>query len=115
MAHSAMQVIGGPHRAWARHELVFTTGTGYPVEPRNLARSFHRIAKAEGLPPIRLHGLRHTTATLLKTLGVPARDAMGILGHSRAAVTLEVYTDADDPSRKEAIDRISRLLDGGDE
>jgi integrase len=115
MAHSAMQVIGGPHRAWARHELVFTTGTGYPVEPRNLARSFHRIAKAEGLPPIRLHGLRHTTATLLKTLGVPARDAMGILGHSRVAVTLEVYTDADDPSRKEAIDRISRLLDGGDE
>ena len=109
-----MQVIGGPHRAWARHELVFTTGSGHPVEPRNLARSFHRIAKAEGLPPIRLHGLRHTTATLLKTLGVPARDAMGILGHSRVAVTLEVYTDADDPSRKEAIDRISRLLNGRD-
>ena len=39
---------------------------------------------------------------------------IGILGHSRVAVTLEVYTDADDPSRKEAIDRISRLLDGRD-
>jgi hypothetical protein len=38
---------------------------------------------------------------------------MGILGHSRVAVTLEVYTDADDPSRKQAIDRISSLLDGG--
>jgi hypothetical protein len=61
----------------------------------------------------RLNWLRHTTATLLKTLGGPARDAMGILGHSRIAVTLEVYTDADDPSRKEAIDRISSLLDGG--
>jgi integrase len=111
--HSAMQVIGGPHRIWSRHELVFTTRSGHPVEPRNLARSFHRIAGASGLRPIRLHGLRHTTATLLKTLGVPARDAMGILGHSRVAVTLEAYTDADDPSRKVAIDRISSLLDGG--
>jgi excisionase family DNA binding protein len=113
MAHSAMQVIGGPHPTWARHELVFTTRTGQPMEPRNLARSFHRIARSAGLRPIRLHGLRHTAATLLKTLDVPARDAMGILGHSRVAVTLEVYNDADDPSRKEAIDRISRLLGGG--
>jgi hypothetical protein len=38
---------------------------------------------------------------------------MGILGHSRVTVTLDVYTDSDDPSRKEAIDRISRLLGGG--
>jgi integrase len=110
--HSAMQVIGGPHRTWSRHELVFTTRSGHSVEVRNLARSFHRIARASGLRPIRLHGLRHTTATLLKTLGVPARDAMGILGHFRVAVTLEVYTDTDDPSRKEAIDRISSLLNG---
>jgi len=36
---------------------------------------------------IRLHDLRHTTATLLKDLGVPARDSMEILGHSRIAVT----------------------------
>jgi integrase len=112
-AHSAMQVIGAPHRAWSRHDLVFTTGSGHPVEPQNLACSFHRIARGAGLRPIRLHGLRHTTATLLKTLGVLARDAMGILGHSRVAITLEVYTDADDPSRKEAIGRISRLLGDG--
>ena len=111
-AHSAMQVMGGPSSAWSQHELVFITSTGHPVEPRNLARSFHRIRKAAGLRQIRLHGLRHTTATLLKTLGVPARDAMGILGHSRVAMTLEVYTDADEPSRLEAIDRISRLLGG---
>jgi hypothetical protein len=43
---------------------------------------------------------------LPKTLGVPARDAMGVLGHSRVTVALEVYTDSDDPSRKEAIGRV---------
>lgn len=36
--------------------------------------------------------VRHTTATLLKNLGVPARDAQIILGHSRLAITLEIYT-----------------------
>jgi integrase len=108
-----VQVIGAAGHEWASHELVFTTGTGRPVEPRNLARSFERIVRSAGIRSIRLHDLRHTTATLLKNLGVPARDTMGILGHSRIAVTMEVYTDADDPSRREAIGKLSRLL-GGD-
>jgi hypothetical protein len=32
---------------------------------------------------------------LLKSLGVPPREAMEILGHSRIAVTLEAYTAGD--------------------
>jgi integrase len=74
------------------------------------AGSFERISKAAGLRPIRLHDLRHTTATLLNTLGVPPRDAMEILGHSRIAVTLEVYTAGDERSRREAIGKLSDLF-----
>jgi hypothetical protein len=47
---------------------------------------------------------------LLKTLGVPPRDAMEILGHSRIAVTLEVYTAGDDRSRREAIGKLADLF-----
>src|ERR1019366_5721363 len=108
-----MQILGGPATDWTRHELVFTTRTGYPVEPRNLGRSFRRIADQAGLRPIRLHDLRHTTATLLKTLGVSPRDAMEILGHSRIAVTMEIYTAADDTSRRDAITRLSGLFEAG--
>ena len=99
--------------SWERHELVFTTRTGNAIEPRNLARSFERIIRQTGLRPIRLHDLRHTNATLLKQLGVPARDAMEILGHSRIAVTLEIYTAADDSSRREAISRLNDLFGPG--
>ena len=60
-------------RAWQDTGLIFTR-TGRPVEPRNLVRSFHRICSAHGLRLIKVHHLRHTTATLLKNLGVPARD-----------------------------------------
>lgn len=109
VSHADMQVIGTQHE-WTEHDLVFTTSSGRPVEPANLVRSFQRITEAAGMRPIRLHDLRHTTATLLKDLGVAPRDTMEILGHARIAVTMEIYTAADDGSRRSAIDKLSRLF-----
>jgi hypothetical protein len=54
--------------------------------------------------------VRHTTATLLKNLGVPARDAQVILGHSRLAITLEIYTHEDRQAHREALGRIGEAL-----
>jgi integrase len=98
--------------SWAGNDLVFTTRTGQPVEPRNLVRSFERLIDRAGLRKIRLHDLRHTVATLLKTLGVPQRDAMQILGHARISVTLEIYTDSDSESQRDALTRMSDRLFG---
>jgi len=42
-------------------------------------------AQVGGCPVNQVHHLRHTTATLLKNLRVPTRDAQLILGHSRLA------------------------------
>jgi integrase len=97
-------------RAWQDNGLVFTTRTGRPVEPRNLVRSFHRICDSNELRVIAVHHLRHTAATLLKNLGVPARDAQIILGHSRLAVTLEIYTHEDRQAHREALGKISDVL-----
>ncbi len=97
-------------RAWQDTGLVFTTKTGRPIEPRNLLRSFRRICAHQDLRVIKVHHLRHTTATLLKNLGVPARDAQLILGHSRLAVTLEIYTHEDRQAKREALGRISDVL-----
>jgi integrase len=103
-------------QAWQDNGLVFTTRTGRPIEPRNLVRSFRRICEHNRLRPIAVHHLRHTTATLLKNLGVPARDAQIILGHSRLAVTLEIYTHEDRQAQREALAKISDALrhDGKD-
>jgi hypothetical protein len=54
---------------------------------------------------MRLRDLRHTTATLLKNLGVPPRDTMEILGRTRIAVTMEIYASADGTSRRDAINK----------
>jgi integrase len=110
VAHAADRAELG--RAWADCGLVFTTRTGRPVEPRNLARSFRRICDANGLRVISVHHLRHTTATLLKNLHVPAREAQLILGHSRLAVTLEIYSHEDRHAQRDALNRISDELRG---
>jgi integrase len=49
-------------------------------------------------------------ATLLKNLGVPGSDAQIILGHSRLAVTLEIYTHEDRQAQRQALGRISEVL-----
>src|SRR5262249_14292660 len=72
--------------AWPQTDLISTTRRGRPVGPRNFVRSSRRICEANDIRLIRLHHVRHTVASLLKALGVPARDAQIILGHSRLAV-----------------------------
>lgn len=100
---------------WQETGLVFTTKSGRPIEPRNLARSFERISTRAGLRRIRLHDLRHTTASLLKRLGVPPSDAKEILGHARIAVTLEIYTHGDNESHREGLGKVAGELFGDSE
>ena len=99
--------------AWPDTGLVFTTRTGRPVEPRNFVRSFRRICDDNKIRLIKVHHLRHTVGSLLKDLGVPARDAQTILGHTRISTTLEIYTDTDEPARRDALTRLHGLLDQG--
>lgn len=91
-------------------DLVFTTRSGLPVEPRNLVRSFHRICKQHGIRDIKVHHLRHTAGTLLKNLNVPARDTQLILGHSQISVTQEIYQHGNMASRSEALGRFETVL-----
>jgi len=97
--------------AWPDTQLVFTTRTGRPFEPRNLERSFHRICDNNQIRAIKVHHIRHTVGSLLKNLGVPARDAQVILGHTRISTTLEIYTDTDEQARRDALTKLHDLFD----
>ncbi len=73
--------------------LVFTTGTGAPVNPSNLRqRSFARLLRKAGLPHIRFHDLRHTCATLLLSKGTHPKFVQELLGHATVAITLDTYS-----------------------
>jgi len=97
-------------RAWTTTRLAFTTKTGRPVEPRNLVRSFTRICEDNGIRKIRVHAIRHTTAKLLKDLGVAARDTQIILGHANVTTTQQIYTYVDEAAQRVALTRLNQLL-----
>jgi integrase len=95
---------------WPESDYVFATRTGRPVEPRNLYRSFTRVAESAGLRVIRLHDARHGTATLLTAAGVAPRVVMEILGHSQISITMDVYTHVVQDTQREAMSHMDRLL-----
>lgn len=79
--------------AWTESGLVLVDAIGVPVRPEVYSDHFRRIAKAAGLPPIRLHGLRHSLAFALHGQGVSPADAASLLGHS-VEVHLSTYLPA---------------------
>ncbi|MEV6292402.1 tyrosine-type recombinase/integrase [Streptomyces sp. NPDC051896] len=95
---------------WQDSAYVFTARTGRPVEPRNLYRSFTRVAESAGLRVIRLHDARHGTATLLTASGVAPRVVMETLGHSQISITMDVYTHVVQDTQREAMSHMDRLL-----
>jgi hypothetical protein len=80
--------------------------------PPDLACDHCGIIAETGLPKIAFHDLRRTAATLLKDLGVPARDAQVILGHSHISVTLGIYSEVFDDQISTALDRMDGALSG---
>lgn len=98
-----------------RHQLVFTTATGRPVQPRNVNRGFAARCARAGVRRIKLHDARRTCGSLLAALEVHPRTAMAILRHSRIAMTMEIYTDVPDPATREALGKLSAWLDQADD
>ena len=78
------------------------------AEPRPVVPPDLRSQPSSALIKVHHCGIR--SPALLKALGVPSRDAQIILGHSRLAVTLEIYTHTDDEAQLDALTRLHNLL-----
>jgi integrase len=71
---------------------VFCHHDGTPLDPSTVSHSFAHVLRQAGLPPMPLHGLRHSHATLLLQAGTHPRVVMERLGHSSIRVTLDTYS-----------------------
>ncbi len=91
-------------------DLIFKTINDNPIDRRNLLRSFKRISKEAGLPLIRMHDLRHTAATILKDIGVQARDTQLILGHAHITTTQQIYQHSGIAERVLILERYEQEL-----
>jgi integrase len=69
---------------------------GHPYRPEWFSDEFRRMAKAGGLPVIRLHDARHTCGTLMHLRGVPTAVISKWLGHATASFTMATYVHSQD-------------------
>ncbi|MGW0667841.1 site-specific integrase [Streptomyces sp. NPDC002746] len=78
--------------AWVETGRVFTRENGELLHPANVTRRFIELHEELGLPPIRLHDLRHGAATLAHAAGAGLKDIQEMLGHSSITITSDTYT-----------------------
>jgi len=78
--------------AWVDSGRVFAKANGEQLHPERISALFRRLVRAAALPPIPLHGLRHTYASLALAKGVNPAIVSRRLGHSTVAFTLDVYS-----------------------
>ena len=69
------------------------------------------LAKA-GLPDIRFHDLRHSSATMLLSMGVHPKIVQEILGHSQISMTMDTYSHVLPTMQKEAMDKMDDMFGG---
>jgi integrase len=64
---------------------------GWVSKPSLYKNSWKKVLKAAGLPRMKFHGLRHTSATLLLRKGAGLKMVSVRLGHERPETTLRIY------------------------
>lgn len=95
---------------WNADGFVFANSQGVPWYQGTVRDAFKAALRRANLPPIRLHDLRHTCATLLLANGTHAKAVQEILGHSSIAMTLDLYAHMVPATHEAAAASMDRLL-----
>lgn len=104
---------------WIGENHVFIQWNGKQMHPDTPYNTFKRIIRryneqtmdeAKKLPDIPLHGLRHTSATLLISQNVDVRTVSGRLGHAQTSTTMDIYSHALKKMDEKAADALDNLL-----
>lgn len=104
---------------WEGADHVFIQWNGKQMYPSTPYHAFKRIIHrynetvkndSDKLPDIPLHGLRHTSATLLISQHVDVRTVSGRLGHAQTSTTMDIYSHALKELDEKAADALDDLL-----
>ena len=96
---------------WEDHDLVFPNSRGRFMATDYFVRRHFQAALLEaGLPRIRFHDLRHTFATLQLSNKQPVKIVSEMMGHSRTAITQDLYTHVSAAMQRQAASALDALL-----
>lgn len=98
--------------AYEDNDYVFAREDGTVERPNRVSYRFKQIAKAAGLPLIRLRDTRHTAATLGLESGMNMKEVQDMLGHSTYVLTANTYSHVQAATRDASADRMERHIGG---
>ena len=87
---------------------IVTSRVGTPLSPRNYARLFENLTQKAGLPRIKLHAMRHITATLTKDM--PEKDAQLFFGHANISTTRDIYQHGTKSIQRASVAKLEKQL-----
>lgn len=96
--------------AWVDSGRLFTMEDGSPIHPGWLTDYFERLVELSGLPPIRLHDLRHVAASLMLAAGVDIKIVSKTLGHSESRITRDIYQSVMPRAAREAAEATAAMV-----
>lgn len=91
-------------------EYVASMDNGKPIRPNYVSDCFKKMIEDANLPPITLHGLRHTFASVANELGIPLYEISTALGHSSTGTTEQIYIELFNKSHHGTIDTIANAI-----
>ncbi len=97
-------------KRWNESGLVFTNRTGGGLEQGVAERALVKALAEAGLPRVRVHDLRHTTASLLLAAGTHPKLVQDLLGHSTITLTLDTYSHLTQPLHEQVTRTMDHVL-----
>ena len=86
---------------------MFRWPDGRPFSPDYVSDKFPRLLKANNMPKIRFHELRHSAASNLLSMGFSLKDVQEWLGHSDIKTTANIYGHLDAKRKKSMAEALS--------
>ena len=114
LSDTALQLLAdwrGRARPTGPDDLMFATGSGKPISPNNVLRTWIWPAcQAAGLQRATWLTFRRTYSSWAHDKGVPPKVVATIMGHTKVDTTLNVYTQVLDGAARDAATRIGSEL-----
>lgn len=93
-------------------QLVFSNTNNQMLDPYTVDKWNRAICSKHHLRRIKVHGFRHTHASLCFEAGLSMEDVKNRLGHAKISTTMDVYTHVTKTKEKESAEQFNRFMEG---
>lgn len=94
----------------SKSEYIITGNGGKLISKRSYQNTFCLVLKKLAIPHMGLHALRHTFATRALECGMDVKTLSEILGHTNAAITLNVYAHSLPEHKRTMMNKVGKML-----